>query len=1019
MAKLEILTPAEQITFNAPPNFSPDEQNKYFCLPPELAIWLKSVDSITNKVGFILLLGYCLAGARFYQPRQFYETDLKVICHQYGFDSNVVQLTKYNQRTFNYHKQIIREYLAIKPFDEEAKTLFRESIHDRVARRYPSKQILQDVFDLLKAKRIEIPRYNRFALSITEIISDYDKHLIHLIEDQLSDVHKISLDALLKIDDTDSSTIARLKTISHSRKPKEIKKSIEDFQLIQSTYNSISSLLDGLNLHNDTVKYYATWVRKASLFQINQLQHDKRYLHIICFLVHQYHLRQDIFADILLNCVKATENAATKNEKEQIFKQKDQQKETLQLLSDARISYKAQLKKIEKLATSPVLSDSEKVQQIRLLLEDYHQHQEIYPPEPKLDEFTKQALDEMNAQNYYQILEDLSLKLQNRVADILRNIAFDIPENQDIPAILVAIKHYQSKTGNVGKEAPVGFLSEKEQATLYSSDGKFRVSLYKVLLYFYTANALKAGVISLKPAYRYLSLENYLHPKEHWQANKNRLLEEAGLLDFADIDQLIATLQKKLHGAYHKTNRRIKADKNPHIKFDSKGRMVLATPKVEKINTQSVSSLFADQKYTSVLKILSDIQRLTGYLDCFRHHSVKDKKILPKTSIFYAAILGMGCNIGISKMANVSKGITEDTLENFVNWHMSLDNINAANQCILDLLGKLSLASIYQKNPGELHTSSDGRKVSVVVESLNANKSFKYFGSGSGSSLYSFIDELNRLFYTTSISSSEREAAYVADGLLHNLSIKSTIHSTDTHGYSEAIFGILNMLGIYFAPRIKGLKKATLYSFHSRSTYETRGYKILPHRYIDTDLIKTHWDDILRLMVTIKLKATTASQLFKRLSSYSKQHPLYCAIKEFGRIIKSLFILRYIDDVELRQAVEKQLNRIELSNKFSKAILFGNNQEIQYSSKEEQEMVVGCQRLIQNAIVLWNELYLSQKLALLEDEESRKALLTIIRNGSTLIWHYVNLHGEYDFTQDIEEQDMLFDMDKILALKVA
>ncbi|MCW8407472.1 Tn3 family transposase [Legionella sp. PATHC035] len=79
---------------------------------------------------------------------------------------------------------------------------------------------------------------------------------------------------------------------------------------------------------------------------------------------------------------------------------------------------------------------------------------------------------------------------------------------------------------------------------------------------------------------------------------------------------------------------------------------------------------------------------------------------------------------------------------------------------------------------------------------------------------------------------------------------------------------------------------------------------------------------------------------------------------------------------------------------------------------------VGCQRLIQNAIVLWNELYLSQKLALLEDEESRKALLTVIRNGSTLIWHYVNLHGEYDFTQDIEDQDILFDMNKILALKV-
>jgi len=82
-------------------------------------------------------------------------------------------------------------------------------------------------------------------------------------------------------------------------------------------------------------------------------------------------------------------------------------------------------------------------------------------------------------------------------------------------------------------------------------------------------------------------------------------------------------------------------------------------------------------------------------------------------------------------------------------------------------------------------------------------------------------------------------------------------------------------------------------------------------------------------------------------------------------------------------------------------------------------MVVGCQRLIQNAIVLWNDLFLSQKLASIEDEEKKEALLKIIRNGSTLIWYYVNLHGEYDFTEDIDQLEMLFDMEKILALQVA
>tara|TARA_R110002124_G_scaffold281572_2_gene456026 strand:- start:2928 stop:3089 length:162 start_codon:yes stop_codon:yes gene_type:complete len=53
--------------------------------------------------------------------------------------------------------------------------------------------------------------------------------------------------------------------------------------------------------------------------------------------------------------------------------------------------------------------------------------------------------------------------------------------------------------------------------------------------------------------------------------------------------------------------------------------------------------------------------------------------------------------------------------------------------------------------------------------------------------------------------------------------------------------------------------------------------------------------------------------------------------------------------------MEKQLNIIELANKFSKAIFFANNQEF----REEQEIIIACKVLIQNAIILWNYLYLS------------------------------------------------------------
>ena len=40
---------------------------------------------------------------------------------------------------------------------------------------------------------------------------------------------------------------------------------------------------------------------------------------------------------------------------------------------------------------------------------------------------------------------------------------------------------------------------------------------------------------------------------------------------------------------------------------------------------------------------------------------------------------------------------------------------------------------------------------------------------------------------------------------MHSDVIKSDLHSTDTHGYSEVIFGTTHLLGFEFAPRIKAL----------------------------------------------------------------------------------------------------------------------------------------------------------------------------------------------------------------------
>jgi hypothetical protein len=134
-------------------------------------------------------------------------------------------------------------------------------------------------------------------------------------------------------------------------------------------------------------------------------------------------------------------------------------------------------------------------------------------------------------------------------------------------------------------------------------------------------------------------------------------------------------------------------------------------------------------------------------------------------------------------------------------------------------------------------------------------------------------------------------------------------------------------------------------------------------------------------------------------------------------VIKTRFILGYLDDVAFRQAIEKQLNKGESSNKFSRAISFGNNQEFLYGEKVEQEIAESCRRLIKNAIVCWNYVFLSHKIAQERNGQHRQALIDAVRAGSVVTWHHINLHGEYDFSDEKLQDSVGLQLPTKLALE--
>jgi TnpA family transposase len=131
--------------------------------------------------------------------------------------------------------------------------------------------------------------------------------------------------------------------------------------------------------------------------------------------------------------------------------------------------------------------------------------------------------------------------------------------------------------------------------------------------------------------------------------------------------------------------------------------------------------------------------------------------------------------------------------------------------------------------------------------------------------------------------------------------------------------------------------------------------------------IRTHWDEILRLATSIQQGTVTASLMLRKLGSYPRQNGLAVALRELGRIERSLFTLDWLQDVELRRRVHAGLNKGEARNALARAVFFNRLGEMRDHSFENQRYRASGLTLVTAAIVLWNTVYLERAIQAIRD----------------------------------------------------
>ena len=211
------------------------------------------------------------------------------------------------------------------------------------------------------------------------------------------------------------------------------------------------------------------------------------------------------------------------------------------------------------------------------------------------------------------------------------------------------------------------------------------------------------------------------------------------------------------------------------------------------------------------------------------------------------------------------------------------------------------------------------------------------------------------------------EAVYIIDGLLKNSSLiqPKTLHA-DTQGQSTPVFALSYLLGIKLMPRIRNWKDLTFYRSCKNTVYQH--LDSLFSDSINWKLIKTHWQDLFRVVLSISTGKISSSVLLRKLGNYSRKNRLYKAFQELGRVVRTVFLLEYISDNKLRQQIQAATNKVESYNGFSKWFCFGGEGIIANNDPEEQEKIIKCNTLIANAVIFQNTVDLTEVLQQLQNE---------------------------------------------------